>query len=85
MSFPTAASEFRKGGFKHEVTSMFVTLMCQCMARLDVPEGTQMRLLTDGADVLDLSGVTHMTVVISSSLSEIMASSRYRRNADEWR
>jgi hypothetical protein len=55
------------------------------MARLDVPEGTQMRLLTDGADVLDLSGVTHMTVVISSSLSEIMASSRYRRNADEWR
>ena len=46
-SFPSAASEFRKGGFKHEVTSMFVTLRCQFMARLDVPEGTQMRLLTE--------------------------------------
>jgi hypothetical protein len=27
VSFPTATSEFRKRGFKHEVTSMFVALV----------------------------------------------------------
>ena len=48
VSFPTAASEFRKRGFKHEVTSMFVALVGQCTAPLNVPLGTRMRLLTRG-------------------------------------
>jgi hypothetical protein len=46
LSFPTIASEFRKGGFKHEVTPMFVALVSQCVMRSDVPQGTTMRLLT---------------------------------------
>jgi hypothetical protein len=37
LSFPIAASEFRKDGLKHEVTSMFVALGSQCTGRPDVP------------------------------------------------
>jgi hypothetical protein len=40
LSFPIAASEFRKGGFNHEVISMFVALIGQCATKLDVPTGT---------------------------------------------